>query len=276
MFMQNKDGRHPSVFVPDGESFTLGRRSVDGARVPMLALRPRSTLALMALAGRPTRATARLGDRHAFEVVDRTDGLVGLDPASRDERIGGYPVSLLKGVIAALDEESPRPPKSVRLLLPRPQPSAERGCGCRHDPQVLDADAPASMQDASLPTASLVLRERADASALMRRFAATHVYREVRVPDFLQELRVYSLAVALGDVVVGRRATLTLDDDIVLAMADNVVLYQQARVVQRAPWLSLDVTGRMQGSVVHLIHRVTDVLNLDHAGLSAQLQFNNA
>lgn len=276
MIVQNNDGRPASVYVPDGESFTIAQQGAREQGIQVLAVRPKTTLALKAVLGLDTVGTARLGDDNAFDVLDKTDDLVQLNFAARDKRIARHPVSFIRGLVDVLDEESPRPARSVKVLLPRQRTAGGDQCGCGPGKSMVSSDAAAGVASSRfLPPSSIVLREQDDVKALTRQFSGSHLFREVSVPQVLRDLSVFALVVSLGDIVVGEQATLTLDDDIFLMRADNVILYTRARVVQRSSTVFLDIGGRMQGDVTVRVHQLTDALIIDHAKLDRQLLVAN-
>ena len=270
MIVQHKDGRPASVYVPDGESLTITQHGARDQGIQVLAVRPRTTMAMKALLGLDTVGTPRLSDHNTFDVVDNTDGLVHLNFAARDERIAGHPVSYIKGLVDMLDEESPRPAQSVKMLLPRQRAAGSDRCNCGPGRARVSSDAAVSVaSNRFLPPSSIVLREQDDVRSLTRQYSGSHLFREVSVPSVLQDLSIFGLVVSLGDIVVGKRSTLTLGNDISLMRADNMILYTQARVVQRSPTMVLDISGRMQGSV--LVHLPTDPRLIDHAELDRHL-----
>ena len=58
----------------------------------------------------------------------------------------------------------------------------------------------------------------------------------------------------LGDIVVGRNATLLLDSSILLLWADNVLGYTNSRIVQRSSYMLVDVSERMRGGLLDFVH----------------------
>ena len=256
MIYRNTEGRHPSIVVADGETATLSLASASHHRVPAFNFRPRTTAALLTMAGRPPRNPPRLTDARAFERVDVTRGLVNLAALDPDGRIDGYSVSHVRRVLDALDPELTTPPSHVEFVVPREPASDECGCGRQHRRQTAPAVA-RRIQSGSPHLATSELRN-VDA-----------VRRSVFVPKFLANLEIYSIYVALGDIVVGRNSTLILDSDITFAIAANVLAYQGARIVQRAQYLTLDVDGRMRGSLYVVLHKIDgDAVHMDWAALA--------
>ena len=75
----------------------------------------------------------------------------------------------------------------------------------------------------------------------------------------------------LGDIVVGRNATLVLDSSILLLWADNVLGYTNSRIVQRSSYMLVDVSERMRGGLLDFVHIISSgVLKVDWAKLAAQ------
>lgn len=252
MLYRNSDGRYPSLVVADGKTVTLSGKAGSASGVPVLAMRPRTTASLLLAAGRMPPVTPRLSDPARFEIVDCTDGLVNLADVDEDGRVAGYSLPFLRGLLDRFDPEDRMPPSRVRALIPAPD--AKRGCGCRAGDDVRRLSG-ATAQAIDVATLS-------DAAARKAGF----MVRDTFVPAFLTELGVYSLVTRLGDIIVGRNATLILDADLGLAIADNFLCYHGARIVQGAASLSLDVIGTMRGSLSFTIHDIvsdTVKLNLD-------------
>lgn len=260
MIYRNEDRHYPSLLVEDGETVTISARDAHETGIPVLRMQPRTTAALLVLGGQPPPTAPRLSDRAAFERIERTDGFVNLSELDQDGRISGYSTSFLKGVLAALDPHEKTPPRLVKRLVPIGD-NEEDHCRCSSNRrQVRDAIG----NTGAAGTTAMAFAER------LLPTLVTHSVREVFVPDFVAELKVFSLFTRLGDIVVGRKATLILDSDISFAIADNVLAYRGARIVQRASYLNLDVTGTMRGSLLNTIHTATDVLKVNLHALVAE------
>jgi hypothetical protein len=258
MFYKNANG-YPSLLVEDGKTVTLSMKNAVEAGMPLLKMRPRNTAALLVLAGQSPANAPRLSDHSAFETIDNTEGLVSFSDLDQDGRIDGYSVPFIKGLLQSFDPAERTPPKSVKHLVPINQ--ERKGCGC-------------SGKDHADQNAGSVTRlQKADTSALAYYQAPTiktHSVRETFVPEFLHSFRVFSLFTRLGDIVVGRNATLVLEDDLYFAIADNLLAYQGSRLVQKASVLNLDITGTLRGSILDIIHRASHLLQVDWHALSLQ------
>ncbi|HXB72348.1 MAG TPA: hypothetical protein VNY05_29180 [Candidatus Acidoferrales bacterium] len=259
MIYRNPDGRYPSLLVEDGQTLTISARDAREIGVPMLTMQPRTTAALLVLAGQPPPAAPRLSDRAAFEQIDRTEGLASFSKLDQDGRIAGYSVSFIRGVLEAFDPNDRVPPQSVKRLIPS---DVDKPCDCSSSQhQARNVTRATNIAPATSAVAADVSQSK----------PATGSLRAIRVPEFLVDFKVYSLFVRLGDIVVSHNATLVLDSDISFAIADNVLAYTGARIVQRGGNMNLDVTGIMRGSIFSLIHSVTDVLRVNFQSLAAEL-----
>lgn len=257
MLYRNANGI-PSLLVEDGQTFTISTKSAREFGIPVLKMRPRHTAALLTLAGQRIANAPRLSDNSAFEQIDNADGLVSFSEPDQDGRIDGYSVPFLKGVLQALDPNERMPPKSVKRLVT--VTTAKKGCACSsHEHAVQTEKSTALLQN---------VREISAYSAAA--FIKTHSVRETFVPEFMSSLRIFSLFTRLGDIVVGRNATLVLDSDLYFAIADNLLGYQGSRLVQRGEILNLDITGTLRGSLINIIHHASDVLKVDWKALSLQ------
>jgi hypothetical protein len=258
MFYKNANG-YPSLLVEDGKTVTLSMKNAVESGMPLLKMRPRNTAALLVLAGQSPAIAPRLSDHSAFETIDRTEGLVSFSELDQDGRIDGYSVPFIKGLLQAFDPSERTPPRSVKRLIPINQ--ERKGCGC------------SGKDHADQNAGSNTRLQKADTSVLASYQAPaikTHSIRETFVPEFLQSLGVFSLFTRLGDIVIGRNATLVLEDDLYFAIADNLLAYQGSRLVQRTGILNLDITGTLRGSITNIIHRASDVLQVDWHALSLQ------
>ncbi|MEO5892032.1 MAG: hypothetical protein ABIQ31_17425 [Ferruginibacter sp.] len=257
MLYRNANG-FPSLHVEDGQTFTISNKSARELGIPVLKMRPRNTAALLTLAGQQIANAPRLSDNSAFEQIDNADGLVSFSDPDQDGRIDGYSVPFIKGVLQALDPKERMPPKSVKRLVALT--TAKKGCACSsHDHAVQTVKSSPVSQNVSEILAY-------DTAALSK----THSVRETFVPEFVTSLRIFSLFTRLGDIVVGRNATLVLDSDLYFAIADNLLGYQGSRLVQRGEILNLDITGTLRGSITNIIHQASDVLKVDWKALSLQ------
>ena len=257
MLYRNEDGRFPSLLVEDGETVTLSVKSARETGIPILKMRPRSVAALLVLAGLPPPNAPRLSDRAAFERIEKTDGFVNFAELDEDGRLDGYSVPYIREVLGALDPDDRVPPKLVRKLFPLDE--GHEDCGCTRRRRAGNASGvPARDADpADFAAASLSAR-------------MTHSVREAFVPDFVANLQVVSLFTAFGDIVVGRGGTLVLDADTNFVIADNFLAYRGSRIVQRGRYLSVDVTGKMRGSIRDIIHIASAALQVNWTALSAQ------
>lgn len=252
----NPDGKYPSLFVADGQTVTISAKGAHKAGIPMLKVQPRTTAALMVLGGQSVDTAPRLSDETAFKPTHSTEGFVSFTTPDENGRIAGYSVSFLRGLLGALDSKSETLPTSVKRLIP--QSPEDQPCDCV-----------SKMRQSSTVTAALTRPANAlQPDAPLQQ--GPYYIREISVPDFLIKFNVFSLFVRLGDIVVGRNATLILDSDITFAIANNVLAYNGARIVQRGGFLSLDVTGIMRGSLLNIFHKVTDVVSIDLNALAAE------
>lgn len=253
MLFKSADSQFPSVVVEEGQTLTLRAKDARETSLPQMAMQPRTTAALLVMAGQSPSNAPRLSDTAAFEQTDQTDGMVSFSDLDQDGRIGGYSVPFLKDILGGLDPVSRYPPESVKRKAPL-APAKPCRCNCSGG----DHAAPAFKASAFTETEA-----RIDESA--------YTICEFPVPEFIQKLKVVSLFTRLGDIIVGRNATLILDDDIFLAIAENVWAYQGARIFQRATNLNLDVTGVMRGSVTRIFHfTASEVLKVDRHILAAE------
>ena len=252
---RNSDGRYPSLLVPEGQTVTISASEARASGISFTAMQPRTTAALMVLAGQTSETAPRLSDRAAFEEVKTTDGLVSFSMLDRDGRLAGYSVPFLKGLLKGFDAGQRTPPSSVKRLVPL---SRENDCRCHQ------------AQQASKSIAGRRLVDDVGLQQESTQGPTAHSIREIRVPDFVLQMQVYSLFMRLGEVVVERNGTLILDSDISFAIADNVIGYVGSRIVQRASSLTLDVTNLMRGGLIELVHHVSDVLKINFQGLAAQ------
>jgi len=237
MIYHNKDGRHPSVLVEDGETLKLSAKDAKEIGIPLLEMRPRTTAALLVLAGRPPPQPPLLSDPEAFQYVKSTEGLTRLSQLDDDGKIDGYSVPFIRRVLTAFDPKLTSPPISVQWQITPMK--ADGGCDCY-------GNRPSSKATKS-GTGETVSRQplREAAAALEMRSV-----REVYVPEFISQLKVYELFIGLGDIVVGRNATLILDSDISFATADNFFAYKGARIVQQADYVNMNIKGRMRGGIL--------------------------
>jgi hypothetical protein len=259
MLYHNEDGRFPSLFIEDGETVTISTRDARETGIPVLTMRPRTTAALLVLAGQPRPKAPRLSDRAAFEQIERTEGFVNFGELDQDGTIDGYSVPYVRGVLEALDPNDRVPPKSVRRLFPINE--EHKDCGC------------SSSRRRKRNATGVTLAPGADAASVAEASLSTvanHSVREAFVPDFLANLQVVSLFTAFGDIVVSRGGTLVLDADTNFVIADNFLAYKGSRIVQRAGYLSMDVTSIMRGGIRDLIHMATSVLTVNWSALAMQ------
>jgi len=120
MIYANDNGAYPSLLVEDGETVTITAR--DMHETGILRMRPRTTAALLVLAGSPPSLAPRLSDRAAFEPIERDVGLVDITQLDEDGRIAGYSVGHVRTVLAALDALDAldalerTPPRSIKRV----------------------------------------------------------------------------------------------------------------------------------------------------------------
>ena len=259
MIYRNEDGRYPSVLVEDGETVTISARNAHEAGIPILKMRPRTTAALLVLAGQPLSTAPRLSDRGAFEQIEETENFVNLSEFDQDGRLAGYSVPFIRGVLEALDPNESTPSRSVKRLIPIV--NEDHDCGCRRNRR---------LRQYARETINTTGSYDAALGQALPPTMVTHSVREAFVPDFLVDLNVFSLCTALGDIVVGRNATLILDSDINFTMVNNFLAYRGSQIVQRAPYLNVDIIGTMRGGVLDIFHSVTDVLKVDWHALTAE------
>jgi len=253
MLFKSSDSQFPSVVVEEGKTLTLRAKDAKEIGLPQISMQPRTTAALLILAGQSPSNAPRLSDTTAFEQTDRADGMVSLSNLDQDGRVNGYSVPFLRGILSALDPTSRYPAQSVKKMAPL---ASAKHCGCN-----------CSGKDTAAPA----LKASAFVGAETKIDESTHTIREFPVPEFIQNLNVASLFTRLGDIVVARNATLILDDDIFFAIAENVWAYQGARIFQRASNLNLDITGIMRGSVTRIFHfTASEVLKIDRNILAAE------
>ena len=262
MLYPNDDGRHPSLLVEDGETVTIGLRDAREIGMPVFTVRPRTTVAMMVLGGRALAQAPRLNDRGAFEQVESANGLLSFTDLDSNGTIGGYSVPFIAGILDALDPREPRPSTSVHLAAHGNGNGRANDCGCGGSHVSGEATGRAFDEIAG--------RER---TAMKGSATAVSTGRslEAYVPEFLVNLQIYSLFVRLGDIVIGRSATLILDDDLSFIIADNVLAYTGSRIVQRADYVNLDVVGIMRGGILTKFHTLAEAkLRVDFANLALQ------
>jgi len=245
----------PSLVVADGETVTIGVNNAEALGVPVVSVRPLTTAALLVLGGRPSSAPPRLSDDAAFERIESTEGLVNLLEVDEDGTIAGYSIPFLRNVLDALDPSAPVPPPFIQFRVPHD--NLNRPCGCNAGPGPMKIEKPHD--------AALAADQRAVSEASLR------IRAQVFVPDFFVHLRIYSVFVDLGDIVVGRNSTLVLDSDLSFARAHNVFAYHGSRIVQRSDYLALNVAGTMRGGIMNIFHSVTEeILKVDRSLLAEE------
>ncbi|RXZ42057.1 hypothetical protein [Crenobacter cavernae] len=259
MLYHNEDRRFPSLFVEDGETVTISTRNARETGISVLKMRPRTTAALLVLAGQPPSTAPRLSDRAAFEQIESTEGFVNLAELDHDGRIDGYSIPYIRGVLEVLDPNERVPPKSVKRLFPLSE--EHKDCSCTPSRRIKKGATGIALSPGSSAAAV------ADASPSTR---AMYSVREAFVPDFLTNLQIVSWVTAFGDIVVGPNATLVLDSSTNFVIADNFLAYKGSRIVQRASYLNLDVTSTMRGDILKIIHTASTTLNVDWSALAAQ------
>jgi len=260
MLYRGGDGRPPALVIEDGETVTISAARAPEAGIPLLKMRPRTTAALLVMAGKRTAAPPRLSDAAAFEEIDSTDGFVRLSELDGDGRIAGYSVPFLRGVIDTLDPSEPAPPRSVTRLV-------------RLEAEESGSGLPPSVRGAAR-TRGITPAESTPVSAFpdaLPHSPTDHSVIESYVPSVVQDLKIFDFTARLGDIVVGRDATLVLDKDLWFAWADNLLGYTGSRVVQRAPYFNLDVTGTVRGGILGIVHAVVaDELTVNWTAVAAQ------
>jgi hypothetical protein len=252
MVYANPEGAPPSLVIGEGQTFTLSARYAHEAGIPLLKMQPRTTAALLTLAGLTPDNAPRLSEEAAFKKITNVAGLSSFSSPDQDGRVAGYSTPFLRGLLTTVDPTQDRLPRSVKKLVP--QPTDDHGCKCK----------------SKTPTAIARTSTQLAAGLTNTQNLQPSVFREIAVPDFLLAFQVYSIFTNLLDVVVGRNATLILDSDLNFAIARNFIAYQGSRIVQRGSYLNLDITGTIRGSVINLIHKVTDVVTIDLAALAAE------
>jgi hypothetical protein len=255
---RNENG-NPTLFVAEGETVTISvSREHAKPAVKVLNLRPRTTAALLVLAGIPSQNGPRLSDQDAFEQIKTTADCVNLLQVDQTGRIDGYSISFLRGLLEGFNPKDKAPPASVRRLIPR-EPESQNYCRC------------AGSASERTPRGSALAIDTHDPVLGQTTSSAPHNIRESFVPDFLVNLKAFCPIVRLYDVIVSRNATLILDSDISFAWADNFLAYYGSRIVQRAPYLNLDVTGTMRGSISSIVQNIaTDIVKINWSALRAQ------
>jgi hypothetical protein len=236
MLYAKDDSRYPSVVVTDGQTLTLSGAARRVSGVPALVVRPRTTAALLLVGGRRPPLLPRLSDESQFEEMDCSDGLVDLGEPDREGRIDGYSRAFLRGIFDRLDPDQRTPAERVRAVIPPP----EREVACR-------CPARATTEGVAVDVTAL------DDVALRK---LGYTVREWFVPEFIQRLSVFRYINRLGDIIVGRNSTLVLEADFGFAIADNFLAYHGARIVQQAANVTLDIVGRMRGSVSITAHDI--------------------
>lgn len=260
----NVDDRHPSLLVEDGETVRIsakGERATPG--LSLVKIRPRTTAALLVLAGRPPETAPRLSDASAFEPIEETERFVDLAEQDEDGKIAGYSVPFLSGILDGFDPNEKVPPASVRRLVPRRQTSHD--CNC---PQRTHAEP--SVDSLARATGVHVV-SATDASLFAQEKRPTHSLRFSPVPDFLRRFEVFARLLRFHDIVVGRNATLILDSDVSFTVANNFLCYQGSRIVQKGKYLTVDVTSLMRGSLLEPVWSVVkNALIVDWEKLALQ------
>jgi hypothetical protein len=244
MFIRCDDTTQPGILVEEGSTFTLSAQ--DSPEFPTLLanLRPRTTAALLTVAGRPPAKPVRLSDGSEFEHVRRKEGLVDLYAIDAEERVGGYSLAFLSRIFDVLDPESRMPPAMVEFRA-RARRDKISGCGC-HKEQVA-----AASEDAHASSRALGTQE------IRNQIAA-------RVPKFISDLDVRVLAPYVSDIIVKPNATLVLDGSVRNLIARNVFCYTGSRIVQKSGRCNVDVTGVLRGSIPNYVifYTAADVLKI--------------
>lgn len=87
MLFKSPDSQFPSVVVEEGKTLTLRAKDAKEIGLPQISMQPRTTAALMVLAGQSPSNAPRLSDTTAFEQTDRADGMVSFSNLDQDGRV---------------------------------------------------------------------------------------------------------------------------------------------------------------------------------------------
>ncbi|MGH6851180.1 MAG: hypothetical protein ACREDD_12160 [Methylocella sp.] len=230
MFLRSEETSQPSLVVAEGATFTLSAHHAHEHPNLITNLRPRTTAALLVAAGRPPAMPPRLSDAGAFEHIEKTEGLVNLHGPDDVGRVAGYSVPFLSRLFDVLDPDIHRtPPPTVQWHRPAHEVGVHP-CGCGDRLSQLD---PATAAHDRLQKRARDFRQLITAP----------------VPDFLIELKVFTWALNVHDIIVERNATLVLDDSVAFLLVRNFLCYQGSRIVQKSRYLTADIIGVLRGSI---------------------------
>jgi hypothetical protein len=208
--------------VPAGSHLELSLANAAKLDVPLRNLRPRHVLALKRAGGFPQRPFARLGDGKAFEVVNNdAKDLIHLSP-DKEGKIGGSPALHIRGIIRDLPI-SDKIPERVRVTQ-----------------RVRGWIGPGGIPD--IPGTRIDKQKLRELGWI----AKTHDFLN---PDWLRNLRVFMTTLAFDDLVVGANATLTIASGVFALTANNIRIHQGGRIIQKSPYLTVDVAGDIKGDL---------------------------
>jgi hypothetical protein len=221
MIISSSNGDPPSVLVDEGKTFTLDLEEFsDQLHVTMV--RPRNVAALKTVCGLVgSERPERLSDESAFEIFDGDrEGSVNLTRPCEQGRIGDHSPTFVRKLVERLDP-SEKMPESVRFLTSHHDGRLAPGAGER-GADVSGFDGP------------------------------HHIAAEVPVPDFIANFDVHVPVVNFLDIVVTSNSTLVLGTSVSFLRVRNILCYESARIIQRAPLLTVDASGRVRGSLLPL------------------------
>lgn len=196
-------------------------------------LRPKTLVALKTLAGAPVLRPARLTDKSAFDMIEDEKTLGQLKPLVPDKtgKIGGSPHKLVRALISSLPQRE-QIPKTVTAI--------------QRTRALNQARAARSLYELPIP-----MPDPPDASLFREAWWMSRIRKivELEVPAWLQGLEVYSPSVMYDEIVVQADGTLLVLASITNLSTGNFYMHRGARVVQASPYLTVEVTGELQGDL---------------------------
>lgn len=207
------------VNIPEGKKVTLSRKTAKSLGFKPVILRPLTAVALKTASGIRTTKPARLKDKKAFEIRDSMDGLVELKPDKKGQ-IGGVKASYLRALITRIEEKDPIP-KTVRIEKKRREWYSHK---------------------IGFPIQGPTKEELIELAHIVK------IY-ELMIPEFVTGLMTCLMAYVAEDIYVGSLATLILDETVTAISARNCHVHDGGRIIQKAPYLTVDLSGEMKGLI---------------------------
>ena len=205
------------VNIPEGKKVTLSQKTAKSLGFTPVILRPLTAAAMKTASGIRTKKPARLRDKKSFEIRDSMEGLVELKPDKKG-MIGGIKASYLRALITRIEEKDPIP-NTVRIEKRRREWRSRK---------------------IGLPIKVPTKEELVE-------LAYVEKFYELLVPDFVTGLLLSLTAYVAEDIFVGSMATLVLDETVTAISARNCHIQDGGRIIQKAPYLTVDLTGEMKG-----------------------------